>query len=96
MSAIPEIGAWFRSEEGDRFEVVAFDPHEQVIEVQFYDGTVEEYDFEEWEELNPRPATPPKDWAGSLDVSGDDYGVDLDRPAGETRVNPLDDLDSSE
>lgn len=89
----PEVGAWYQTAEGVYLEVVAYDPEEDSIEFQFYDGTVEECDSESWEELELRPAEPPEDWAGSLDVSKDDYGVDLDRPAGETFDNPLDLLD---
>ena len=95
MNALkPEVGAWYRTMEGDYLEVVAYDLEESTIEVQFYDGTVDEYDEESWEELALRQAEPPEDWAGSLDVSKDDYGVDLDRPAGESQENPLDLLDA--
>lgn len=89
----PEIGAWYQTAEGEYLEVVAYDLEEDTIEVQFYDGTVEEYDADSWEQLQLGPAEPPEDWAGSLDVSKDDYGVDLDRPAGESAGNPLDLLD---
>ena len=94
MSAPPPIvGAWYQFPEGETLEVVALDPEEQTIEVQFYDGTVEEYDFDTWDELGLQTAEPPEDWSGSLDLSGEDYGVDLDRPAGENHANPLDDLE---
>lgn len=92
-AANPEIGAWYQTAEGNYLEVVAYDPDECTVEVQFYDGTVEEYDDDSWEELELRSAEPPEDWAGSLDVSKDDYGVDLDHPAGRTGHNPLDILD---
>jgi hypothetical protein len=91
-----EIGTWFQTLEGDYLEVVAYDPDEKTIEVQFYDGTIEEYDLETWSALHLRPAEPPEDWSGSLDLSGDDYGVDLDRPAGELHINPLDELDKAD
>ncbi|HIP52500.1 MAG TPA: hypothetical protein EYH03_00615 [Chromatiales bacterium] len=86
----PVVGAWYQTPEGELFEVVACDPDEATIEIQFYDGTVEEYDEESWEEMGIIHAEPPEDWSGSLDVSGEDYGVDLDRPAGDLHINPLD------
>jgi hypothetical protein len=89
----PVVGAWYQNIEGDVLEVVALDSGEGTVEVQFYDGTIEEYDLETWEELELRVAEPPEDWSGSLDLSGEDYGVDLDRPAGDNHHNPLDDLD---
>lgn len=92
----PAVGNWYQTVEGDILEVVALDKDEQSIEVQFYDGTVEEYDTDTWEELVRRTAEPPEDWAGSLDLDNDDYGVDLDRPAGDNHHNPMDDLDKKE
>ncbi len=93
---VPTIGAWYQNLEGETLEVVAYDPDEGTIEVQFYDGTVEEYDMETWEELELEHAEPPEDWSGSLDLSRDDYGVDLDRPAGNSHESPLDGLDKND
>ena len=90
---IPKVGAWYQDADGTVLEVVAWDPEEKIIEAQFYDGTVEEYDFETWAQLEPRQIAPPEDWSGSLDLSSEDYGVDLDRPAGNDHHNPLDDID---
>lgn len=95
-AARPEVGAWYQTPEGDYLEVVAYDPDEGTIEIQFYDGAVEEYDEDSWEELELWLAEPPEDWSGSLDVTKDDYGVDLDHPAGESLRNPLDLLDENE
>lgn len=91
-----QIGNWFLTVEGEKLEVVAYDHEEGVIEVQFYDGTVEEYDLDDWQELQVKPTAPPEDWAGSYDVSRDDYGVDLDKPAGDSHENPLDHLEDKE
>ena len=88
----PSVGEWYQNLEGEILEVVAYDGDEGTIEVQFYDGTVEEYDLDTWEELELAPAQPPEDWSGSLDLTADDYGVDLDRPAGNSAYNPLDEL----
>ena len=97
MGAIrPEVGAWYQTAEGNYLEVVAQDREEGTIEVQFYDGAVEEYDKDSWNTLLLRPAEPPEDWSGSLDLVKDDYGVDLDRPAGEYHGNPLDLLEEPE
>ncbi|MET0007664.1 MAG: DUF6763 family protein [Candidatus Thiodiazotropha sp. 6PLUC4] len=90
------IGSWFKTVNGDQFEVVAHDLDEGVIEVQFYDGTVEEYDLDDLEELEVKPIAPPEDWAGSYDLSKDDYGVDLDQPAGDNHANPFDNLEDKD
>ena len=90
----PVVGDWYRTQDGDSLEVVAYDGDEETVEVQFFDGTIEEYDLESWRELEMQPTEPPEDWSGSLDVRGEDYGVDLDRPAGNTHGDPLADLES--
>ena len=64
-AARPEVGAWYQTAEGVYLEVVAYDPEEDTIELQFYDGTVEEYDSESWEELELRAAEPPEDWSSA-------------------------------
>lgn len=91
MTAIrPEVGAWYQALDGDYLEVVAYDADDGSIEVQYYDGTVEEYDTESWTELALTLAEPPEDWAGSLDLPREDYGVDVDRPDLGYQGNPLD------
>jgi hypothetical protein len=90
---IPKVGSWYQNQEGETLKVVAWDLDDKTIEVQYFDGTVGEYDFESWSELTLRPAEPPEDWSGSLDLPSEDYGVDLDQPAGDNHSNPLDDLD---
>ena len=46
---LPGIGEWYRHTGGDSFEVVAFDEDDGTIEIQYFDGTVEEMDTEDWE-----------------------------------------------
>lgn len=95
-ASVPVIGAWFKSAEGELFEVVAWDPSEGVIEVQYFDGTVDEFDLESWSELEPRNAEPPEDWSGSLDMDIMESDSDPDRPAGGLPGNPLDEIDQTE
>ena len=76
----PKIGDWYQTPEGDHLEVVAYDPDELTVEVQFFDGAIDEYDLDTWNELSLESAAPPEDWSGSLDLVKEDYGVDLDLP----------------
>jgi hypothetical protein len=95
----PSVGSWYRLEGGELFEVVAIDDDDATIEIQYFDGTVEEMDLEEWEahcdERALRPADPPEDWSGSVDVEpdaesarSDPYSDDRD-----VRASSLDGLD---
>jgi hypothetical protein len=47
-----------------------------TIEIQYFDGTVEEMDIEDWqsqwEDGAVEAAEPPEDWSGSVDVEPDD------------------------
>ena len=92
----PVIGQWFRRLNGTLFEVVAVDEAARTIEVQQFDGTIDEIDLENWADLFLVEVSAPEDWSGSLDLSSDDYGVDLDRPAGDSHESPLDGLDTKD
>ena len=96
----PNIGDWYRQKEGGAlFEVVAFDDDDGTIEIQYFDGTVEEMDIEDWEgqwdDGALESAEPPEDWTGSVDVEAEDDGLrstdaDSDR---DLRASPLDGID---
>ena len=93
---VPQVGAWYRLPDGKMFEVVAIDEQDRTIDVQHYDGTVEEWDLEPWTDLNPERGEAPEDWTGSVDIDKADYGADFDEGPHEQWANPLDFLDSSE
>ena len=65
---LPEIGTWFRVAEGKTFEVVAVDEKDLTVEIQHFDGTVEELDVDSWRQMSAEPVEAPEDWSGSLDV----------------------------
>ena len=88
----PRIGDWYKCPEQDSFEIVAVDNDDGTIEVQFFDGTIEEWDLETWAAMEISTAAAPEDWSGSLDITPEDYGVDLDRHCAES-TNILDVID---
>ena len=45
----PTIGNWYRIQGSDSFEVVAYDEDDGTIELQYFDGTVEEMDIQDWQ-----------------------------------------------
>jgi len=75
---LPIIGQWYRLDEFLHFEVVAMDRDDRTIELQHADGTIEEYDFEMWEQSNIVEANPPNDWSGAYDMSAMDSGIESD------------------
>ena len=92
----PRIGDWYRTINGDNFEIVALDPDDSTLEIQYFDGSVEELDLDTWYELDLESVEAPEDWSGSMDIQRDDYGVDLELRGADARSNPLDRLDGED
>lgn len=69
----PTIGKWFRRPNGVVFEVVAVDEDDDTIEIQYFDGTIDEFDLEFWPRLLTIEVNAPEDWSGSIDMDPDDY-----------------------
>lgn len=68
-----EIGQWYaRSDKGEMFQVTGLDVHNRTIEIQAFDGDVDEIDEEEWAALPLTRAEPPEDWTGAVDVDNED------------------------
>jgi hypothetical protein len=100
MSArLPGIGEWYRLSSGELLEVVALDEMDGTLEAQYFDGTVEEFDIEDWRAQRAsgsiEEAEAPEDWSGSVDVEPEDGRAAAD-PIGDDlrlRADRLDDLD---
>jgi hypothetical protein len=86
----PVVGQWYRSPAADKggiLQVVDVDADEDTIEVQYFDGNIEELSDEEWRSRGLKSCAPPEDWTGPYDgVRSDDLGYsDGDTVAGEER-----------
>jgi hypothetical protein len=92
---LPGIGDWFVLPGGDLFEVVALDEEDATVEIQYFDGTVEELEFDSWAELSCKPAEPPEDYSGSMDIEREDYGLERETPR-YAPSDPLNYLDQAE
>jgi hypothetical protein len=98
-SPSPVVGDWYRRPNGANgalFEVVAIDRDDDTIEVQHFDGTVEEFDLEAWDELEFEEAQAPEDWTGSVDVEPEDYDGEGEAQNTVVWSDPLTSLDRSE
>ncbi len=93
----PKIGDWYKNVHGDSFEIVAIDEDDETVEIQYFDGTLEELDLDAWRDMPMVAIEPPEDWSGSMDIEREDYGVDLERnDSGTLWANPLDSLDQED
>jgi hypothetical protein len=87
------VGEWYQTD-AEPFEIVGVDTKAEIVLVQHFDGTLEEFDFDSWLDLSARPTVPPEDYSGALDIGRDDYTEESDGRAGSGRWdNPLDLLD---
>lgn len=84
-----QVGQWYqRRDKGELFVVTGRDEHDGTIEIQTFDGDLDEIDEETWNELPLLLAEPPEDWTGPVDdVETDDLGYsDTENPP--THWNP--------
>jgi predicted dehydrogenase len=64
----PVQGQWFEDlEENEIFRVLSVDPDEEIIEVQYENGDIEEIDLDTWHELDLERAQEPEGWASDDD-----------------------------
>ncbi len=90
----PRVGDWYQTAEGLCFEVVAYDIGDDTVEIQYFDGSVEELDMEAWLELPLAPAEPPDDWSGPMDLMREDFLTDEIPVRALDGRNVLDELDN--
>ena len=83
---LPSVDVWYKTANGDVFEVVAVDPREDAIEIQYLDGSLEELDTDYWQSAEPKVIDPPHE------VMGGDYEGE---PEYEEDYHELVDLDST-
>lgn len=71
--AYPVIGHWYQRTNGTLFEVVAVDEQDATVEIQFFDGTIDELDMENWPAMLIERVGAPEDWSGSVDMDPEDF-----------------------
>ena len=94
----PVIGDWYRRPGGETFEVVAIDPDDRTIEIQYFDGTVEEIELVDWLDDQIAVTEAPEDWTGSVDVEPEDYENEIEASPSEGKAwaDPLQFVDRGE
>jgi hypothetical protein len=64
----PIVDNWYQHlGKGQKFKVVALDDATAAVEIQCFDGTLEEIELDAWYQLEVEPIEEPEDWTGSLD-----------------------------
>jgi hypothetical protein len=64
----PEVGQWYqRADRPQPFQVVAVDDEAGTIDLEYFDGTIDEWPLAHWRELDIEPTGAPPDASGALD-----------------------------
>ena len=61
----PVPGRWYENvEEDETFRVLSVDEDEELVEIEYLDGDIEELDIESWHEMDLEPTEEPEGWSG--------------------------------
>jgi hypothetical protein len=73
---IPVVGRWYRHlQKGETFQVIGINGGGEPVQVQLFDGNIEEIPRDEWRATPMQACAPPEDWSGPYDdVERDDAG----------------------
>jgi len=73
----PLVGTWYHyPQKAEKFRVVAVDTEAETVEIQYFDGNIDEFSLENWYGLDVEPIEAPEDWTGPMDnVEQDDLNL---------------------
>ena len=73
------VGHWYQHrDKGQKFCVVALDDDQGVIEIQHFDGNIEEIERRHWYSQELDVIDEPENWFGALDIDEpDDLGTSI-------------------
>ena len=64
----PQAGQWYEDlETEESFQVLAVDPDEEIIRIQWPDREIQEIDLDQWNEMDLELAEPPEGWVDDKD-----------------------------
>ena len=91
----PQPGQWYEDLDNEEaFQVLAVDPDEEVIRIQWPDREIQEIDLDQWNEMDLDLALPPEGWVD--DVAEDDEEDDEDEEWEDEEEDEDDDWDDDD
>ena len=96
--ADPLVGQWYQHlDKGQRFKVTALDESGGFIEIQYFDGDIEEISEETWYTSDIEPISIPEDWTGPLDdIEYDDLDYSETEMGPDDWASPLKEIPGQE
>jgi hypothetical protein len=94
----PRVDDWYKdAEDGRSFRIVAVDEDGGTVEVQYFDGDIEEFDTDTWYQMDLTRVAEPEDWSGPFDdLEEDDKGETYRAMRPEDWNGPADEMDYEE
>ncbi len=94
----PIVDNWYAHlDKGQQFKVVAVDTEAELIELQHFDGDIEEVTLSQWREMQIELSEEPEDWSGPLDIGEiDDLGTEITDTGSEVWSEPLSEYPNSQ
>ena len=75
----PVPGKWYENkEEEETFRVLSVDEDDELVEIEYLDGEIEELDLDTWHELDLEPTEEPEGWSDSDEDEEEDDDYDDD------------------
>lgn len=92
--ADPIVDNWYlHLDKGQRFYVTAIDDDSGTVEIQHFDGDIEEIDMDQWYEMDIEPSVEPENWSGAMDIGArDDFGTEITDTRARDWNEPLDEI----
>jgi hypothetical protein len=91
----PTPNVWYRDVVNERtFMVTSVDERRDAVEVQHFDGDIEEIELSEWLDLDLEVTEPPEDWSGPVDAEVSEDLDDGESAARSTGRKPMVDGES--
>ena len=90
----PIVDNWYlHLDKGQRFLVAACDNDAGLVELQHFDGDIEEISLADWYGLNIELSVEPENWTGALDISEvDDLGTEITETSKDDWAEPLEEI----
>ena len=75
----PTPGKWYENkDEEETFRVLSVDEDDELVEIEYEDGEIEELDLDTWHELDLELTEQPEGWSDSSEADDDDEDDDFD------------------
>jgi hypothetical protein len=75
----PVKGQWYENaEEDETFRVLSVDEDEELVEIEYLDGDIEEMDLDSWHEMDLEKIEEPEGWGGDDEDEDDEEEDDED------------------